>query len=566
MLSICAFTSCGSGDRKNAGLVDSFFEEEAEVVIPPTPAAETDFTSPLPGLKAPLYLSGNFAELRNNHFHSGVDFKTSGRTGFKVVAVDSGYVSRISVSPWGFGRAVYVDHPHTGLTTVYGHLDAFSPEIDSRVRDEQYRLEIFTIDMNFKPGEIPVSRGETIGISGNAGSSGGPHLHLDVRHTSSEDPLDPIPYFKKYISDKAKPEMRKLALYPVEGEGTVSGTSSYLPGKASYRFTAWGKVYPGIKAYDRMTDTHNIYGVKYLSLTVDGDTVYRRTLDRFSFADTRAVHTLIHNPSLKKGGEWIMVTKVPEGSPLDAMIEAENHGIIDIYEEKDYACKFILRDEFGNTNTIPFTITGRKSAIRKAEYDEKVYPFDSEQIIKADGITVKIPAYARYESAPMKVVRTESSDYLSGIFTIGDYTEALHKALEIEIPVLSETPEKITLVRLSDKGKGRSAVDSEYKHGRVKAKIKNPGRYALTYDTIAPTIKKISQLKYRISDNLSGIATSRGEIDGKFALFELDGKTATLSFKIDKKRFPSTGKAHKILISVTDAAGNSAQFSDSAVW
>ena len=136
-------------------------------------------------LDIPFYLAGNFAELRRNHFHSGIDFKTQGRTGFSVRSAAEGYVSRISVSPWGFGRAVYVTHPALGLTTVYGHLQAFSPAIDKRVRDEQYSRETFSIDLNFAPDEIPVNRGEIIGISGNAGSSGGPHLHMDVRDTAT---------------------------------------------------------------------------------------------------------------------------------------------------------------------------------------------------------------------------------------------------------------------------------------------------------------------------------------------------------------------------------------------
>lgn len=144
-------------------------------------------------LDIPLILSGNFGELRNNHFHSGLDFKTQGRIGFPVHSAADGYVSRVVVSPWGFGRAVYITHPELGITTVYGHLDSFSPAIDRRVRDIQYEREQFSVDLSFKPGEIPVTKGERIATSGNAGSSGGPHLHMDVRDTESEDPLDPCP-------------------------------------------------------------------------------------------------------------------------------------------------------------------------------------------------------------------------------------------------------------------------------------------------------------------------------------------------------------------------------------
>ena len=65
----------------------------------------------------PILLSGNFGELRNNHFHSGIDFKTQGVEGKPIHAVQDGYVSRISVSPWGYGNGLYLTHP-AGTATI----------------------------------------------------------------------------------------------------------------------------------------------------------------------------------------------------------------------------------------------------------------------------------------------------------------------------------------------------------------------------------------------------------------------------------------------------------------
>ncbi|MDE6093157.1 MAG: M23 family metallopeptidase, partial [Muribaculaceae bacterium] len=228
-------------------------------------------------LDIPFYLAGNFAELRKSHFHSGIDFKTQGRTGLPVRSADDGYISRATVSPWGFGRAVYVTHPETGLTTVYGHLEAFSDDIDIRVRDEQYARETFTIDLSFAPGELPVRRSDIIGLSGNAGSSGGPHLHMDVRDTETGDPLDPLEYYRDRITDNVAPQVRQLAVFPADGgivDGSVSQPKLLAPENFSADIHAWGRIYPGIKAYDRMTGTNNIYGIKYLTLTLDGDTIY----------------------------------------------------------------------------------------------------------------------------------------------------------------------------------------------------------------------------------------------------------------------------------------------------
>ena len=182
--------------------------------------------------------------------------------------MDGGYVSRVVVSPWGFGRAIYINHP-SGLTTVYGHLKSFAPFIDEIVRRLQYEQEDFAIDCEFAEGEIPVGQGDLIGYSGNAGSSGGPHLHLDIRDTATEDPMDPQEWLSQYITDDVAPEPRRVVVYThdgvlgntarrVERKATRSGAGSYSIGTP---VPVWGDVSFGIEAYDRMTGTANKYGV-----------------------------------------------------------------------------------------------------------------------------------------------------------------------------------------------------------------------------------------------------------------------------------------------------------------
>ena len=225
-LSVASFCACSSSDSSNTNDSDDGYPlTEADTVTSPEVA---NLHNPLPSIPTPQHLSGNFGELRNNHFHSGLDFKTNGRTGYRVAAADSGFVSRIVVSPWGFGRAVYVGAHAQGSppsTAIWNH----SPRHRQKVRDEQYRRQQFSIDMTFAPGEIPVARAYTIGRSGNAGSSGGPHLHMDVRHTATGDPVDPMPYFKTSFADKTAPEMRKLTLYAVDGEGYVDNATKTKP-------------------------------------------------------------------------------------------------------------------------------------------------------------------------------------------------------------------------------------------------------------------------------------------------------------------------------------------------
>jgi len=569
-LSVASFCACSSSDSSNTNDSDDGYPlTEADTVTSPEVA---NLHNPLPSIPTPQHLSGNFGELRNNHFHSGLDFKTNGRTGYRVAAADSGFVSRIVVSPWGFGRAVYVEHPRTGLTTVYGHLESFSPDIDKKVRDEQYRRQQFSIDMTFAPGEIPVARGASIGRSGNAGSSGGPHLHMDVRHTATGDPVDPMPYFKTSFADKTAPEMRKLTLYAVDGEGYVDNATKNET--APYRFKAWGKVYPGIKAYDRMDGTRNIYGVKHMRLTVDGRQIYSRDIDRVAFGSTRAVHTLIHFPSLKCGGEWIMTTRVPESGPLPDMIEAEGNGILDIDAERDYACVFTLEDEMGNVSKIPFTITGVRSGIPEKRTAGHKVRHNRDFIFHGNGIEVTIPAAKLYDDMQFTHTASSNGSYLSAIHKIGDYTVPLAGPIAISVEIADDSTDdksKYCLVRLNDKGNGSRAIAARYINGRMVAEVKDFGRYAVTTDQTPPTVTRVKKtakdvISFILKDNLSGIASYRGEIDGKFALFELDGKTARASFTIDRSRFKPTGKPHKVTMTATDACGNTTTVEDTVTF
>lgn len=530
-----------------------------------------------PPLKIPAVLAGNFGELRSNHFHSGIDFKTQGKTGFNIYCAEDGYVSRVLVSPWGFGRAVYVTHPKCGLTTVYGHLSSFSNKIDKIVRAEQYKCESFTVDLTFNEGEIPVKRGEVIALSGNAGSSAGPHLHMDVRDTETGDALDPIPFYKSLFKDNVKPAVREIALIPAEG-GSVNGKDSkamLAAAETRKGFTAWGNVIPAINAYDKMTGTTNIYGVKYLTLDVDGKQVYSRTIDRFSFDATRAVNTLVDYATLQESGKWLMWTFVPDSKPLGAMITAENCGILNICEERDYKCTFTLKDEFGNIAKCSFTITGKRCEIPEKTRQGLLYDYRGNNCYNIDGICVDIPAHSLYSDMDFNVTHVASDTYLSDIVTIGNKNVPLASNIKIRIPIKNDNltdKKKYCLVRLN--GTNRSAVTAEYSPaGYLEAKVNRFGKYAITSDNTAPTITPIRKAKWgvrgeialKISDNLSGIDFFRGEIDGKYELFELDGKSGKMTLKLNSKRVKK-GKNHTLKVTVTDACGNSTVQNHTFKW
>lgn len=527
----------------------------------------------------PLVLSGNFGELRANHFHSGIDFKTQGETRKPIHCAEDGYVSQISVSGGGYGRAIYVTHPTIGLTTVYAHIEQYAPKIDSIVRAEQYRRETFAIDLKFQADSIPVSKGEIIALSGNSGHSFGPHLHMEVRHTATGDAIDPLPYFKSLLSDSVAPRAHKLILYPDKQKGRVNNSrnATYinLAPNSEYSFNAWGLVYPAICANDYMSNTHNVFGVKYLSLNVDGKQVYKRIIDRFQFEATRAINTLVNYSDLTTKREWNMHTRTPQSQPLGCMIESSlPGGAININSERNYKCEFILCDEYGNKSTVPFTIHGVKSTINDCVTAGKLIKHNECDTLVFPGIDIKFFKGCFYEDCNVAVSKKNNSKFHSPIYNIGNDETPLGRTYRIAINIDNDNIENKSNYLIVRVGKnGNRAYKSLYKNGQVIAYVDRFGDYAITTDNNAPKIVPINSnqwetsgvITYRITDNLSGIKKYRGEIDGRWVMFEADDKNSLISFSLDSK-YVNRGNKHNVTIHATDFCGNKAHISNKFYW
>ena len=299
-------------------------------------AALLHFTSPV---NYDITLAGNFGEPRPHHFHGGIDVKTGGVEGKAILSIADGYVSRVTVGLYGFGNAVYVQHPG-GYTSVYCHLKRFSPQIAAAVKRWQYQHQSYSADVRLKATDCPVSEGQVIATSGNTGSSQAPHLHLEIHDTKTWNMLDPLDYLKDYVADKMPPQAHGFMACPVQGEGVFNGGSNkqnfgFSSHHLQREFYAWGKVGFALWANDYMEATYNHYGIRYTQLKVDGREVFWSDVSNIPVDMNRLVNSWGDYAHKLRSNVWYLKSFVEPGNYLPMLHADENRGIIDFNEERD---------------------------------------------------------------------------------------------------------------------------------------------------------------------------------------------------------------------------------------
>lgn len=532
-------------------------------------------------LDIPVLLSGNFGELRSNHFHSGIDFKTQGVEGKPIHSVQDGYVSRISVSPWGYGNGLYITHPD-GTTTVYGHLLKFSGKIAAYVKEKQYEQESFNVNLTLTPEELPVKEGEVVALSGNTGSSGGPHLHFEVRDTETEEPMDPIEYYKDLIQDTRPPQIQGIMIYPMPGKGIVNGSRRKLElkpvtaknGKQTLtgKIEAWGEIGLAVKGYDYMDNTGNIYGIKEITLTADSQVIFRSDLNRFAFDETRYLNSFTDFEEWKEHRSFYIKNFVDPGNRL-RFIESVKRGILTIDEPRTYHLNYRLADAFGNTTQLSIRIEGKEQPIPEIDTDNtELFHWWSDNRFGAKGIRLAIPKGNLYDDLYFRYTVKEDSTALGATHTLHNKPVALHKSAKLSLRLQTDTLEnkqQYGVVRILN-GR-RSWTGGVYRNGWIDADIKELGTYSLGQDVVPPTITPLNPatwvskqaISFRLSDNLSGVQTYRGEIDGQYVLFEMNSRSV-ITYHFDKERL-TRGK-HTLKLDVTDACENQSSYTYPFMW
>ena len=539
------------------------------------------FRSPL-GI--PLFLAGNFGELRANHFHAGIDMKTQGKEGFKIYAAADGVVSRIKISPWGYGKAIYIDHPN-GYTTVYAHLQRYKGEIATQIKKHQHEIESWEFDWYPPATLMKVKKGDVIALSGNTGGSGGPHLHFEIRETASEHPVNPL-LFGFDIKDNIKPIIRSIVLTPLNDTSyvnnkskpqrfLVTGATGNYKLKYATPINAYGEIGIGIETIDKLNGVGNRNGIYSIELIKNSTTIFKSEMKEFSFDESRALNSLIDYKYFLKDKVRFQRSYIEANNPLSIYTKNENNGIIQFSKNDKIAFNYIVKDSYGNKSTLAFGVNGNinKKLIQKSPQIaiDTTFSFMDSNYFETPNMNIAIPENALYTNLDMQF---HIADTLIGAisptyFIHNDYTP-LHKAIEVSIKVgrLSEyLRSKATIVHF-DRRKKYYAKGGTWRNNAITAKSKAFGGFAVMIDTIPPKISPTniyenknmagnSTITVKIGDNLSGIKSYRGSIDGKWVIMEYETKKAKLFHTFDNLE----KGAHIFDLTLTDGVGNESKVS-----
>lgn len=522
-------------------------------------------------LDIPIVLAGTFGELRSNHFHSGIDIKTQQRQGLPVYGIGDGTITRIKVSLWGYGKVIYITHPN-GYTSVYGHLQKFSPKIEEYIKKVQYKKNAYQVEVFPDYGELTIEKDEIIAYSGNTGGSSGPHLHFEIRSSVSKKPTNPL-FYGIDVADATNPILEKLFVYPLSKNSQANKSAERIQvnftrqsdgSLLADKITASGKIGIGFIGYDRQDMAANKNGVYAVSLTVNDKTYTAYDFESFSFGETRYINTLIDYEYFGKYRQRIQKCFKTAGNNLSIYSELYNNGEIEVRDGLSYTIVLRLKDLKGNEVTLTLPVEGKKEEIQLSKKSIKTENYviaKKPNNFDLDGAKVYFPTNTFYENFYIDLKKGKDT------VTIHRNTVPAHRNFTITFDATKyskEEQKQLFIARLDEKLKP-SYVSTYKRSGTFTARTRNLGTYTLAKDTIAPKIRtknfkekqwlnNYSYLSLSISDDLSGIDTYSATLNGEWILMEYEPKQNTITYNFDDKILDQKQCVLKVV--VTDNVGN----------
>lgn len=536
------------------------------------------FRSPL---NIPHQASGTFGELRSTHFHAGDDYRTQQKVGLPLFAVAEGYVSRIRVQIGGGGNSVYIAHPN-GYTSVYLHMHAFAEKLAERVLQEQYARQRFDVDISLEPQEYPIVKGERIGQAGNSGSSQGPHLHFEIRDTKTQDPINPQ-LFGLHFPDNIPPLIHGITIYDLGDQVFNENTprrhiKTINPERGIYRLAGGGAPIPvngrfgvGIQTVDRHNSTSFNNGVYSIELLLDEHVVSTVVFERLSYAWSGAIHSYIDYPYFVETKTRVQKSFKDPNSPIGIFHKLDGDGSILLDGPETRTLTYRVRDIHGNTSTVSFHVKSDKAYTvkRPDQTGTARFRYDREKNrFEADNIRLQVPGNALYDHLYFNYTQGAKPDGgYSLVQHVHNDRTPLFMDYELQIRPDHTLPAHLRNKALIVDSRGKSH-GGRYKDGFVTTRTRSFGSFHIRVDTVPPLIQPMnisagrnlagqSRINFRISDDLSGIASFDAYLNDEWILMEYDPKNRSLWHTLPRDLH--RGK-HELRLEVRDHQGNESVF------
>ena len=537
-----------------------------------------------PPMDIPISLSGNYGEFRSNHFHTGFDMRIGGVVGQRLFAVADGYIVRITVSPSGYGNALYLAHPN-GTTSLYGHLLDFASVIQDYVAQQQYEQRSFSVDISCTPYQFPVHKGDFVGRAGNSGDSGGPHLHFELRDTETQRPLNYAAYGLFPVTDRTPPTLNRLHFYRYALQSGVPVTNLLKAvnlSAPSSLIAVSDTFYVAMGAYDRMEGSNALLSLAKYEIHIDDQKVYTFEKQHVHSGQGRYLNAFLQYNLKVERNQSLLKSWVEPGNILQSFVETPSQGLFVLPDTLAHQLKIVLIDDYNNVATYRYKIAKRtEKAITPLPLEGRPLIWALDHYYESDSLNLYLPMGALcrniffyVEQKP--VVDTLCQRFYAPVWSVGRPEDPLFRPMRLRLRTQLPDSLKEKALIVSVRGDGTcSSIGGAWKGDWLEATTYNFGRYTVAVDTVPPKITPLfkegadlrgtTRIRFTISDELSGIKSYEGTIDGQWALFVYDAKNRTLSYTFDKERIDK-GKKHQLSLKVTDNRQNINTLSTSFIW
>lgn len=523
-------------------------------------------------LNIPIDLSGNFGELRPNHYHMGLDLKTLKRENLPVVAAADGYVSRIKIEPFGFGRAIYVAHPN-GYTTVYCHLNDFFPALENWVKQQQYQKESWALYEELPPNLFPVKKGELLAYSGNAGGSQAPHLHFEIRRTEDDVNLNPM-LFALPLEDNTRPHLirlgiydRRRSVYEQSPRLVPLSTRNQQDYNAPLQKLNTPRISLALSAFDTHSGSTNQNGIYEAVLYDNGRAVVGFQMDQVSYAATRYLNAHIDYKTRAGAGPYLQHLSELPGYLHSIYTQFSGDGVLDISDGAVHDLTVVVKDPYGNSSTAHCAVqySGSSQPVQPAP-GKRFYPMMVD-VFESPHCEFILGERSLYDSVSISYRESPATvpQAVSAVHAIGATYIPIQDSMVVRIlpnrEIAAGCRDRIVMQRFA--GNKKDVQKVSWQKDWAMARFREFGNFQLVCDTVPPVIvpigfanganlSKAARLSFTVTDNLDEWKVTRTELDGRWLRFTND-KGKYFHYRFDEK---CGAGEHELKIVAEDAAGN----------